>query len=49
MAGSKADAETMSAFYQDMCARGFGDPLLSVSDGAGGIIIMLRRSRPESG
>ena len=34
MAGSKEDAETVSAFFQDMRARGLGDPLLAVSDGA---------------
>ena len=38
MAGSKEDAETVSAFFQDMRARGLGDPLLVVSDGAPGII-----------
>ena len=27
MAGSKEDAETVSAFFQDMRARGLGDPL----------------------
>ena len=36
MAGSKEDAETVSAFFQDMRARGLGDPLLVVSDGAAG-------------
>jgi len=34
MAGSKEDAETVSAFFQDMRARGLGDPLLVISDGA---------------
>ena len=38
MAGSKEDAETVSAFFQDMRAIGLGDPLLVVSDGAPGII-----------
>ena len=28
MAGSKEDAETVSAFFQDMRGRGLGDPLL---------------------
>jgi putative transposase len=42
MAGSKEDAETVSAFFQDMRARGLGDPLLVVSDGASGI----SRSQP---
>ena len=38
MAGSKEDAETVVAFFQDLRARGLGDPLLVVSDGAPGII-----------
>ncbi len=38
MAGSKEDTETGSAFFHDMRARGLGDPLLVVSDGAPGII-----------
>jgi putative transposase len=38
MAGSKEDVETVRAFSQDLRARGFGDPLLVVSDGAPGII-----------
>ncbi len=38
MAGSKEDTETVRAFFQDMRARGLGDPLLVVSDGAPGII-----------
>ena len=37
MAGSKEDVETMRAFFQDLRARGPGDPLLGVSDGAPGI------------
>ena len=32
MAGSKEDTETVRAFFQDMRARGLGDPLLVVSD-----------------
>ena len=35
MAGSKEDAETVTAFFQDMRARGLGDPLLVISDGEG--------------
>jgi len=35
MAGSKEDAETASAFFQDMRARGLSDPLLVTSDGQG--------------
>ena len=38
MAGSKEDVETVRAFFQDLRARGLGDPLLLVSDGAPGII-----------
>ena len=48
MAGSKEDAETVSAFFQDMRARGLGDPLLNVSDGAGGIIKALETCFPRS-
>ena len=33
MAGSKEDVETVRAFFQDLRARGLGDPLLVVSDG----------------
>ena len=36
--GAKEDAETVGAFFQEMRARGLGDPLLVVSDGAPGII-----------
>ncbi len=32
MAGSKEDAETVSAFFQDMRARGLGDPLSLLFD-----------------
>ena len=38
VAGSKEDAETVSAFFQDMRSRGLNDPLLVVSDGASGIV-----------
>ena len=38
MAGSKEDVETVPAFFQDLRARGLGDPLFVVSDGAPGII-----------
>jgi putative transposase len=38
MAGSKEDTETVRAFFQNMRARGLGDPLLVISDGAPGII-----------
>ena len=48
MAGSKEDAETVSAFFQDMRDRGLGDPLLVVSDGAGGIIKAIESCFPRS-
>jgi transposase-like protein len=48
MAGSTEDAETVSAFFQDMRARGLGDPLLNVSDGAGGIIKAIETCFPRS-
>jgi putative transposase len=48
MAGSKEDAETVSAFFQDMCARGLGDPLLVVSDGAPGIVKAIEVCFPRS-
>lgn len=48
MAGSKEDAETVSAFFQDMRARGLGDPLLVVSDGAAGIIKAIEVCFPRS-
>jgi putative transposase len=38
MAGPKEEVETVRAFFQDLRARGLGDPLLVVSDGAPGII-----------
>ena len=33
MAGSKEDAETVTAFFEDMKRRGLNDPLLVTSDG----------------
>ena len=48
MAGSKEDAETVSAFFQDMRGRGLGDPLLVVSDGAPGIIKAIETCFPRS-
>jgi transposase-like protein len=48
MAGSKEDHETVSAFFQDMRARGLGDPLLVVSDGAPGIIKAIETGFPRS-
>lgn len=48
MAGSKEDAETVSAFFQDMRGRGLGDPLLVVCDGAPGIIKAIETCFPRS-
>ena len=48
MAGSKEDTETVSAFFHDMRARGLGDPLLAVSDGAPGIIKAIETCFPRS-
>jgi transposase-like protein len=48
MAGSKEDAETVTAFFQDMRSRGLGDPLLVVSDGAPGIIKAIETCFPRS-
>jgi transposase-like protein len=48
MAGSKEDHETVSAFFQDMRARGLGDPLLVASDGASGIIKAVETCFPRS-
>jgi putative transposase len=48
MAGSKEDAETVTAFLQDMRARGLGDPLLVVSDGAPGVIKAIETCFPRS-
>jgi len=48
MAGSKEDAETVVAFFQDLRARGLGDPLLVVSDGAPGIIKAIETCFPRS-
>ena len=48
MAGSKEDAETVSAFFQDMPRRGLGDPLLVVSDGAAGVIKAIETCFPRS-
>ena len=48
MAGSREDAETVSAFFQDMRRRGLGDPLLVVSDGAAGIVKAVETCFPRS-
>ena len=47
-AGSKEDAETVGAFFQDMRQRGLGDPLLVVSDGAPGIVKAIETCFPRS-
>ena len=52
MAGSKEDAETVTAFFEDMKRRGLKDPLLVTSDGAPGIIKAIEiafHARPASG
>src|SRR5690348_49866 len=48
MAGSKEDTETVRAFFQDMRARGLGDPILVASDGAPGIIRAIEECFPRS-
>jgi putative transposase len=48
MAGSKEDTETVRAFFQDLRARGLGDPLIVVSDGAPGIIRAIEECFPRS-
>ena len=48
MAGSRGDVETVRAFFQDLRARGLGDPLLVVSDGAPGIIRAIEEAFPRS-
>ena len=47
MADSKEDAETVSAFFQDMRQRSLGDPLLVVSDRAAGIIKAIETCFPR--
>ena len=48
MAGSKEDSETVTASFQDMRARGLGNPLQVVSDGVPGIIKAIELSFPRS-
>jgi transposase-like protein len=48
MSGSKEDTETVRAFFQDMRARGLGDPILVASDGAPGIIRAIEECFPRS-
>jgi putative transposase len=48
MAGSKEDAETVTAFFEDMKMRGLNDPLLVTSDGAPGIIKAIEVCFPRA-
>ena len=48
MAGSKEDAETVTAFFEDMKRRGLKDPLLVTSDGAPGIIKAIEICFPRA-
>jgi transposase-like protein len=48
MAGSKEDAETVTAFFEDMKRRGLSDPLLVISDGAPGIIKAIEICFPRA-
>ena len=48
MAGSKEDAETVTAFFEDMKRRGLNDPLLVTSDGAAGIIKAIEVCFPRA-
>lgn len=48
LAGSEEDAETVSVFFQELLARGLGDLLLVVSDGATGIIKAIETCFPRS-
>jgi putative transposase len=47
-AGSKEDVETVRAFFQNLRARGLGDPRLVVSDGAPGVIRAIEECFPRS-
>jgi Transposase, Mutator family len=49
LSGSKEDTETVRAFFQDMRARGLGDPILVASDGAPGIIRAIGECFPQLG
>jgi putative transposase len=48
MAGSKEDAETVTAFFEDMKMRGLNDPLLVTSDGAPGIVKAIEVCFPRA-
>ena len=48
MAGSKEDAETVTAFFEDMKMRGLNEPLLVTSDGAPGVIKAIEVCFPRA-
>jgi putative transposase len=48
MVGSKEDAETVTAFFEDMKLRGLNDPLLITSDGAPGIVKAVELCFPRA-
>jgi transposase-like protein len=48
MAGSKEDAETVIAFFEDIKMRGLNEPLLVTSDGAPGIIKAIEVCFPRA-
>jgi putative transposase len=48
MASSKEDAETVTAFFEDMKRRGLTEPLLVTSDGAPGIIKAIEVCFPRA-
>ena len=48
MAGSEEDAETVTAFFEDMKMRGLNEPLLITSDGAPGIIKAIEVCFPRA-
>jgi putative transposase len=48
MAGSKEDAETVTALFEDMKLRGLNDPLLITSDGAPGIVKAIEVCFPHA-
>jgi putative transposase len=48
MMGSKEDAETVTAFFEDMKRRGLNDPLPVTSDGAPGIIKAIEICFPRA-
>jgi transposase-like protein len=46
--GTKEDTESVTAFLQDMKRRGLQDPLLTATDGAGGLIRAVEECLPRS-